>query len=224
MLAAHDPPTLIVSMSRSPATKSGLKDSAQNIKDTREFCVSIISEAWLEAANYAAVDAPPDVSEWTLTGLTPRKADTVSVPFVAEAGVSFECELDRAESLKNDEGVTTHTIIFGRIRKAHVVSSSVPFMEWSRPNPARLPPAGCLVSGSLADGQSQICMWQFGLSGLQHCARSQSCGNGRSYNCPAHLLVAQFGLASLQSNGATFRPSVRLTELTNSAEGICPGS
>ncbi|EKD00470.1 hypothetical protein A1Q2_05135 [Trichosporon asahii var. asahii CBS 8904] len=123
MLAAHDPPTIIVSISNSPTTESGLKDSAQNIKDTREFCVSIISEAWLEAANYAAVDAPPDVSEWTLTGLTKRKSETVSVPHVAEAGVSLECELDRAETIKNDQGVVTQTVIFGRIRKAHVKES-----------------------------------------------------------------------------------------------------
>lgn len=122
MLAAHDPPTIIVSISNSPTSETGLKDSAQNIKDTREFCVSIISEAWLEAANYAAVDAPPDVSEWTLTGLTKRKSETVSVPHVAEAGVSLECELDRAETIKNDKGVVTQTVIFGRIRKAHVVS------------------------------------------------------------------------------------------------------
>lgn len=122
MLAAHDPPTIIVSMSNSPTTESGLKDSAQNIKDSKEFCVSIISEAWLEAANFAALDAPPDVSEWTLTGLTKRKSEAVAPPHVAEAGVSLECTLMRAESLKNDEGKVTQTIIYGRIRRAHVVS------------------------------------------------------------------------------------------------------
>jgi flavin reductase (DIM6/NTAB) family NADH-FMN oxidoreductase RutF len=51
-----------------------ISDSTTHIMDTKQFCVSIISESFLEAANYTAIDAPIDVSEWKLSGLTQRKS------------------------------------------------------------------------------------------------------------------------------------------------------
>jgi hypothetical protein len=37
--------------------------------------VSIISEPFLEAANYTSIDAPNEVDEWKLSGLTKRKSE-----------------------------------------------------------------------------------------------------------------------------------------------------
>ena len=56
-------------------TKLIAKDSNTNIKETGEFCVSIISEPFVEAMNTTALDAPYDVSEWELSGLTPRASE-----------------------------------------------------------------------------------------------------------------------------------------------------
>jgi flavin reductase (DIM6/NTAB) family NADH-FMN oxidoreductase RutF len=49
-----------------------IEDTNSNIKNTKEFCVSIISEPFVEAANYTSIDAPYDVDEWKLSGLTQR--------------------------------------------------------------------------------------------------------------------------------------------------------
>jgi flavin reductase (DIM6/NTAB) family NADH-FMN oxidoreductase RutF len=49
-----------------------MEDTNSNIKNTKEFCVSIISEPFVEAANYTSIDAPYDVDEWKLSGLTQR--------------------------------------------------------------------------------------------------------------------------------------------------------
>jgi flavin reductase (DIM6/NTAB) family NADH-FMN oxidoreductase RutF len=56
-----------------------LVDTNSNIKNTKEFCVSIISEPFLEASNYTAIDAPYDVDEWKLSGLTQRPSQYVPV-------------------------------------------------------------------------------------------------------------------------------------------------
>ncbi|KAI0653593.1 hypothetical protein C8Q70DRAFT_927387 [Cubamyces menziesii] len=58
----HNPPIISVSCSASP--KGGLKDTASNIKATKNFTVNIISEPFVENANFTSLDAPADVSEW----------------------------------------------------------------------------------------------------------------------------------------------------------------
>jgi len=47
-------------------------DTSKNIQDTKEFCCSIISEPFMEAASYTSIDSPPGIEEWALAGLTKR--------------------------------------------------------------------------------------------------------------------------------------------------------
>lgn len=84
------------------------------------FSVNIISESFVEAANYASIDAPHDVSEWVLSGLTPRASQYwdkgEAPPTVAESAYSLECELHDHMTLFDDGGKETGKIIVGRIR------------------------------------------------------------------------------------------------------------
>jgi flavin reductase (DIM6/NTAB) family NADH-FMN oxidoreductase RutF len=48
---------------------------------------------FIEAANYTAIDTPSDVSEWTLSGLTPEPSVKVKPARVQEAALNMECEL-----------------------------------------------------------------------------------------------------------------------------------
>lgn len=50
-------------------------DTSSNIDELKEFCCSIISEPFLEAANYTSIDAPLGVEEWALSGLTKRPSE-----------------------------------------------------------------------------------------------------------------------------------------------------
>ena len=49
---------------------SGPNDTTRNIKATKQFTVNIISEPFVELANFASVNAPPGHSEWPGSGLT----------------------------------------------------------------------------------------------------------------------------------------------------------
>jgi flavin reductase (DIM6/NTAB) family NADH-FMN oxidoreductase RutF len=63
----HNPPMISVSMySRGDAPK----DTTKNIIDTKEFTVNIISEPFVEAANFASVESPAEIDEWVGSGLT----------------------------------------------------------------------------------------------------------------------------------------------------------
>lgn len=68
---SHDPPLLTVSLTLS---KRRPKDTRENIKATKQFTVSIISEPFVEAANSCAVEAPAHVDEWVVSGLTPQSS------------------------------------------------------------------------------------------------------------------------------------------------------
>jgi flavin reductase (DIM6/NTAB) family NADH-FMN oxidoreductase RutF len=70
---SHNPPLLSISFSLSPRRP---KDTKENILATKEFTVSMISEPFIEAANITSVEAPADVDEWDISGLT--KASSVS--------------------------------------------------------------------------------------------------------------------------------------------------
>ncbi|ORY24679.1 hypothetical protein BCR39DRAFT_546139 [Naematelia encephala] len=119
-VVSHDPPTIMISVQAGKKHSDGLKDTNHNIKTTKEFAVSIISEPFLEASNYTAIDAPSDIDEWKLSGLTKRKSETIKPPHVAESPVSMECELMHWYDIIGASGETSNTVILGRVKKFHI--------------------------------------------------------------------------------------------------------
>ncbi|KAE8540193.1 hypothetical protein D1P53_004132 [Cryptococcus gattii VGV] len=105
-VVSHNPPTIMISVAAGKLN-DGLKDTSHNIKETSEFCVSIISEPFLEAANFTSIDAPNNVDEWVLSGLTQRPSETVKPPHVAESAFSMECEVLHWYDLIGDKGQPT---------------------------------------------------------------------------------------------------------------------
>ncbi|EJT97031.1 hypothetical protein DACRYDRAFT_102696 [Dacryopinax primogenitus] len=88
MIAGY-PATVILCLTNYPR----VKDTALNIATSKQFTVNIISEAFLENANIGALDAPGEISEWDLSGLTKEKSVYVKAPRVHESAFSMECEL-----------------------------------------------------------------------------------------------------------------------------------
>lgn len=72
---------------------SALKDTSRHVLSTRECVINLVSEHFVEAANYTSIDAPSGVSEWTLSGLTPAPSCKVKPPRVAEAVFAVEAKL-----------------------------------------------------------------------------------------------------------------------------------
>jgi flavin reductase (DIM6/NTAB) family NADH-FMN oxidoreductase RutF len=89
-LVNHDPPIFILGYA---GGFDKAKDSLRNLLETRECCINIISEHYLEAANATSVNAPYGISEWALTGLTPAECKDVKASRVKEAVFSIEAKL-----------------------------------------------------------------------------------------------------------------------------------
>ncbi|EIN11791.1 flavo protein oxygenase [Punctularia strigosozonata HHB-11173 SS5] len=113
-MVAHNPPLCSISFT------AGHKDTRENIRETREFTVNIISEPFVEAANFTSIDAPEDVDEWVLSGLTPEPSIHVKTPRVKESAVSLECELYHWHDIRPPNSSTvTHSLVLGHIKTVH---------------------------------------------------------------------------------------------------------
>lgn len=86
----HDPPMFSLSFSGSQDTT---KDTCKNVLETGELTINLISEWFIEAANYTCINSPRGVDEWELSGLTPLESEVVSPPHVAESAFSVEATL-----------------------------------------------------------------------------------------------------------------------------------
>lgn len=88
------PPLVVLGAMRSSG--GGLKDTATNILETKEFVVNLVSEPMLEAMNVTCVDAPPEIDEAALAGLEMLPSELIAPPRIAGAPVSLECRLYQA--------------------------------------------------------------------------------------------------------------------------------
>ncbi|KZT32228.1 hypothetical protein SISSUDRAFT_1055798 [Sistotremastrum suecicum HHB10207 ss-3] len=118
-VVSHDPPLLMVAFSHPPGRE---KDSCANIRQTKEFTVNIISEPFVEAANFTAVDAPAGENEWTGSGLTPEPSTAVGPPRVQESAFSMECELHKIDDFHSDRNPDhlSTSLVVGRIKLIHL--------------------------------------------------------------------------------------------------------
>ena len=108
----HEPPTVAIGLL---AGTGRFKDTAANILDTGEFVVNLVAERNAEAMNITCIDAPPDIDELALAGLTAASSDAVRPPRIAESPVAFECRV-----LTSLVTGPRQTAVIGRIVRAHV--------------------------------------------------------------------------------------------------------
>ncbi len=88
-LLGTDPPMLgFAPGDREPGVP---KDTARNIRRTREFVVNLVDESCAEAMNLTSSDVGPEVSEIELAGLHTVPSRAVAPPRIAEAPVALEC-------------------------------------------------------------------------------------------------------------------------------------
>jgi len=92
----------------------GLKDTARNVLDTGEFVVNVVTADLAEAMNATSATLGPDESEFDHAGLERAPAERVTPPRVADAQVTFECELYDYQ----DVGIST--LVLGEVQFAHI--------------------------------------------------------------------------------------------------------
>eukprot|EP00897_Mesotaenium_endlicherianum_P010226 jgi/Mesen1/9231/ME000595S08644 len=114
---AHDPPILAIGHCWS---KGRPKDSLQNILETEEFVVSIISEWFVEAANHTCGAYGSDVDEMELARLTPLPSLKVKAPRIGESAINMECKLRHSYDVKNSKGEVTTTVVLGEVVMFHI--------------------------------------------------------------------------------------------------------
>ncbi|MBV9387453.1 MAG: flavin reductase family protein [Chroococcidiopsidaceae cyanobacterium CP_BM_ER_R8_30] len=84
-----DPPVVVIGVgNRQPGEP---KDTAHNIRFTREFVVNLVNEPIAEQMNITAIDFPPEIDDLAMAGLTPVPSVRVQAPRIAESPVNLEC-------------------------------------------------------------------------------------------------------------------------------------
>ena len=108
-----DPPLVIIGIGgRKPGDA---KDTGNNIRETGQFVVNLVSDANAQAMNITAIDFPPGVDEIREAGLTTVASTKVKPPRIAESPVAFECE----RFMNIDLGID-RTLVIGRVLAVHV--------------------------------------------------------------------------------------------------------
>lgn len=114
----QEPPLAIIGIGgRRPGDA---KDTGNNIRQTGQFVINLVSEDTAAAMNVTAIDFGPDVDELREAGLTTIPSVRVAPPRIAESPVSLECERYALMDLANDR-----TLVLGRILALHVKDEAV---------------------------------------------------------------------------------------------------
>ncbi|KAH9924529.1 uncharacterized protein B0H18DRAFT_955431 [Fomitopsis serialis] len=120
-MVTGSPPLVSIGIIHHPNASRGLKDTAANILATKGFTVNLISEPFVHNANACSVDAPTDVSEWDLSGLTRAKSVHVSAPRVLESAFALECTLFSSQEITHPAtGTVTTTLVLGLVKAVHI--------------------------------------------------------------------------------------------------------
>lgn len=114
----HEPPTLCIGITRNRSESK--KDTFANIEENKEFVVNIIGEWMVESANHCSGNFPPEVDEVSLGGFTTLPSTLIAPPRIAESAFQMECRLTDVHHIRNDKGVITSSVVFGRVVMFHV--------------------------------------------------------------------------------------------------------
>jgi flavin reductase (DIM6/NTAB) family NADH-FMN oxidoreductase RutF len=99
----------------------GYKDTVRNIEATGEFTYNLATRPLAEAVNASSADAPPEVDEFELAGLTKRPSVKVKAPSVLESPVAMECRLLEIKRLQDSAGTALDTwMVFGEVVMIHI--------------------------------------------------------------------------------------------------------
>ena len=102
-------------------SSNGWKDTVRNIEETGEFTWNLVTMPLAQQMNTTSASVPPDVSEFTTSGLTPVPSKFVKVPRVGEARAAMELKLIEVKQLQTKEGdKLTCWMVFGEVVAIHV--------------------------------------------------------------------------------------------------------
>jgi flavin reductase (DIM6/NTAB) family NADH-FMN oxidoreductase RutF len=86
-----DPPIVAIGVGNRPGPGVIGKDTAQNIRNKREFVINVVNEAMAEKMVFCAIDFPAGVNELEMANVKTAPSLVVSVPRILESPASLEC-------------------------------------------------------------------------------------------------------------------------------------
>jgi flavin reductase (DIM6/NTAB) family NADH-FMN oxidoreductase RutF len=104
--------------SRLGASRGEAKDTLQNIRETKEFVVNVVTYELAEAMNLTSGEYDASVNEFEVAKLRPEASSVVRVPRVAESPVSFECKLHQIIDFST--APTSGSLVLGEIVSIHI--------------------------------------------------------------------------------------------------------
>ncbi len=115
-VVSANPPVICFSPLR--RANGGAKDTLQNVRDTGEFVVNIVSEGIASQMNTTSADFPPDIDEFAESGLTPQASDLIRPPRVKECGIAMECRL--RQIVEVSDRPMGGSLVLGDVLRFHV--------------------------------------------------------------------------------------------------------
>ena len=88
-----NPPTIMFAPARR-GHDGKTKDTLNNIRETNEFAINIVSEEIVEPMVACSTDYSDEVDEFKISDFTPIQCDKIIAPRVEESKVVFECKLN----------------------------------------------------------------------------------------------------------------------------------
>jgi flavin reductase (DIM6/NTAB) family NADH-FMN oxidoreductase RutF len=109
-----DPPIVAIGVGNRPGPGVIGKDTAQNIRNKREFVINVVNEAMAEKMVFCAIDFPPGMNELDLANVQTAPSSVVSVPRISASPASLECrEITTME-------IGRSRVILGQVVAMHV--------------------------------------------------------------------------------------------------------
>jgi flavin reductase (DIM6/NTAB) family NADH-FMN oxidoreductase RutF len=94
------------------------KDTLRNVRDTKEFVISVVTYDLREPMNLTSGEYDRKVNEFEIAGVTPAPSQLVRPPRVAESPVSFECRL--YQILDFSTAPTSSSLVIGEVVAIHI--------------------------------------------------------------------------------------------------------
>jgi flavin reductase (DIM6/NTAB) family NADH-FMN oxidoreductase RutF len=149
-----NPPTVLFCPALRPADSAEAghrKDTLRNVEETGEFVINVVSEAIAAAANATSAEAPPEVDEFNLSGLTPIPSLAVRPSRVAESPAQMECKL--LQVIYTGHGPASGVIVLGEVVHFHVRADLI---EDFRVDPAALDAVGRMAGNTWVRTRDRI--------------------------------------------------------------------
>ena len=118
-MVSSDPPCVMFSTRRD---NNKNKDTLNNVLETEEFVVNLVTHGIVEKMNTTSAAVASDIDEFKLADLTPIDSVLVKPKRVKESLVHFECEKIHHYFIDNDSNGGA-CVVIGKIKLIHIDDS-----------------------------------------------------------------------------------------------------